>query len=101
MQYPELDELLSSIAAIEGLEARKQEAFDDAVGTFVDEPMSPTVVAMVWRGKLAHLEVADGVCKLPADEATQIINRVMINAFAAWRDDYLQRARVISTDRGM
>lgn len=95
MDFPEFDALLASITEIENLTARQQEAFEYASGTYIDNPIEPTVAANVWQGKVAALEIADAVCKLPAAEAAAHINHVVINAFMSWREDFLERAGLI------
>ncbi|AGB27163.1 hypothetical protein Mycsm_07066 (plasmid) [Mycobacterium sp. JS623] len=90
--YPELEDIRASIAALEAVDAQQDSAFSEAVGIYSDDPVSPSVMALVWRGRLADLKIADEVCQLPPPTAAQLINAVLINAFNAWHMDYTRRA---------
>ena len=90
--YQELEDIRASIAALEAVDAQQDAAFAEAVGIYSDDPVAPTVMALVWRGRLADLKIADEVCQLPPPTAAQLINAVLINAFNAWHMDYTRRA---------
>lgn len=90
--YQELEDIRASIAALDSLDAQQNAAFDEAVGIYANDPVSPTVMALVWRGRLADLKIADEVCQLAPTTAAQLINAVLINAFNAWHMDYTRRA---------
>jgi len=89
--YQELDEIRACIAALEQIEAHNSAAFNDAIGIYANDPVAPTVMALVWRGRLAELKIADSVCQLPTTDAAALINAVLINAFNVWHQDYARR----------
>lgn len=93
--HQELDTLLESLASLERVVERNSEAFEYAVGTYIDDPVQPSIVAMVWQGKLAGLDILDPVCQLPPAEAGQRIAGVILNAYAAWWEDYNNRAHTL------
>ncbi|MDD4866495.1 MAG: hypothetical protein PHQ28_05025 [Mycobacterium sp.] len=89
--FEELDAIRASIADLEALDARQDEALDLALGIYANDPVAPTVMALVWRGRLAELKIADPVCQLPPKTAADLINAVVINAFNEWHTDYTRR----------
>jgi anti-sigma factor RsiW len=89
--YQELDEIRTCIAELDVLDAQRTAAYDEAVGVYLNDPVAPTVMALVWRGRLADLKIADAICQLAPAAAAAVINGVIINAFNAWHNDYLRR----------
>ncbi|MEB3023363.1 MULTISPECIES: hypothetical protein [Mycolicibacter] len=72
-------------------------ALDKALGSFVVtnvllpgfDPVSAG--ALVWRGKLATFLLSDNVSRLSSSACKWLINGTVINAFHAWRRDYITR----------
>ncbi len=90
MADPDFDQILASLQTLDDVIEDSDEAFRLAQGVYADNPVTPSVMAMVWKGKVGDLQIADGVCDLPLDTATRLINAVVINAFNAWHLDLNQ-----------
>lgn len=89
--FSAFEEILAGVDQIEAADARKRAAYEDAVGVYLDDPVEPSVGALVSRGKLADLKITDAVCELPPDIAAKLINAVLINAFNAWHTDFVRK----------
>jgi hypothetical protein len=89
--YAELDEIRASIAELEDTDARQNAAFALAMGIYTNDAVAPLVMALVWRGRVADLKIANPVCQLPLATATALINSVIIGAFNEWHRDYMRR----------
>jgi len=90
MSQPDFDQIRASLQSLDDVQARHAAAFNAAQGVYADDPVSPSVMALVWQGKLADLQIADPVCALPPRVAADLINAVVINAFNAWQSDMNQ-----------
>lgn len=87
MPEPNFDQIRASLTALEDVQARHGEVFNIAQGVYLDDPINTHVAALVWRGRLADLQIDDAVCALEPEEAARLINGVVINAFNAWQLD--------------
>ncbi len=87
MSDPDFDQIRASLQALDDVEAALEGAYSHAQGVYADDAVRPTVMALVWQGKVGDLQIADSVCALPPTAATALINAVVINAFNAWHLD--------------
>lgn len=87
MSEPDFDQITASLQALDDVQARHDDVFRAAQGVYADDPVSPSVMALVWQGKVGDLQIADAVCDLPPASAARAINAVVINAFNAWQLD--------------
>lgn len=62
-----------------------------AIGVWTDDPQHPGVTAVVFQGKLYSLSVPNSWRVKDPRELTDVINAVLINAYAEWA---LDRARL-------
>lgn len=97
-KYPELEEILSAVNELDSLDAQRRAAFEQAVGTYADDGLTPSVQALVWQGKVGLLQIADPVCKLDPKDAEALINGVVINAYVVWYADFLRLSGVPVSD---
>lgn len=94
MSEPDFDQIRATLQALDDVQARHDGAFRAAQGVYADDPVTPSVMALVWKGKLGDLQIADTVCELPPASAARVINAVVINAFNAWQ---LDMSRLLQT----
>lgn len=97
-KYPELEEILAAVNELDSLDAQRRAAFDQAVGTYADDGVTPSVRALVWQGKVGDLWIANPVCKLEPKDAEALINSVVINAYVVWYEHFLQLCGVPVAD---
>lgn len=58
-----------------------------AIGVWTDDPESPSVTAVVFQGRLYSLVVAEAWRRRDPRDLTDVVNAVLINAFAEWSID--------------
>lgn len=91
MSEPNIDHIRASLQALDAAPTTHHaQAFAHAQGVYADNPVTPTVMALVWQGKVGDLQIADSVCSLPPHTAAALLNSVVINAFNAWHLDITQ-----------
>ncbi|MBN7458308.1 hypothetical protein [Mycobacteroides abscessus] len=73
---------------MDSIDARRRSAFETARGVFSDDAPTPSIMVMVWKGKVCQIKIADAVCKLPKEDITDLFNGVSINACEAWLTNY-------------
>ncbi|RAV04359.1 hypothetical protein DQP56_00645 [Mycolicibacter senuensis] len=85
-----LQEVLAGVDEIEAADAARRNAFDQAVGMYIDDVVTPEVGVSVWRGRVLEIQIADAFCQRDVVEMRNVLNGVIINAFAAWHSHYLE-----------
>lgn len=58
-----------------------------AIGAGCDYPTDPGLTVVVHRGRIVGLEIGDDYLNKPVDEINDVLNAVIMNAFANWRVD--------------
>ncbi|GAB4976284.1 MULTISPECIES: hypothetical protein [Mycobacterium] len=86
--HPTLQEVLAGIEDIEAVADQRRRALDQAVGMYLNDVVAPEVGVLVWRGKVAEIQIVDRFCKRDTADIEAILNAVIINAFEAWLSDY-------------
>ncbi|MUL61013.1 hypothetical protein B5P44_00235 [Mycobacterium sp. CBMA 213] len=82
-------EILASVDEIEAVDAMRREAFDMAVGVFTNDAVDAEVGVLVWRGKVAQIQIADRFCQRDLATVDAMLNVAIIQAYEAWYRDYL------------
>ncbi|MEB3022929.1 MULTISPECIES: hypothetical protein [Mycolicibacter] len=85
-----LQEVMAAVDDIEAAGEARRNAFDQAVGMYIDDPVTPSVGVSVWHGRVMEIQIVDEFCRRDVNEVVRIINGVIINAYAAWHTHYLQ-----------
>ena len=86
-----LQEILAGVAEIEAADAARRDAFEQAVGMYINDVVDPEVGVFVWQGRIAEIQIADKFCKRERGDVEATLNAVIINAFEAWHSDYMRR----------
>ena len=71
MSEPDFDQIRASLQALDDVQARHDDVFRTAQGVYADDPVSPSVMALVWKGKVGDLQIDDAVCDLPPASAAR------------------------------
>lgn len=83
-----LQEVLAGIDDIVAAVDQRRAAFNQAVGMYLNDVVEPEVGVLVWRGKVAEIQIADRFCKRDTTDIEAVLNGVIINAYQAWLSHY-------------
>lgn len=81
------DAILDSFQSLATVFGASEYANMCAIGVATDDPASPGATAVVFQGKLYALVIPDSYTSFDGRTLTDIVNGVIVNAYAEWQAD--------------
>lgn len=89
-----LADIQSAFDSVSALFRASEYADACAIGVWSDDPQNPGITAVVFQGKLYALVIPDSWKSRSPEDLTDVINAVLINAYAEWNADHDRLSRL-------